>query len=73
MTNSKTEVKNEEAKMFTAQDFQFEYEMLCRKMGLLIVPSLTWVARDDGTWSTKVNLTVGQLPKPIEPDNILNK
>lgn len=44
------------------QDFQVKYEALCKEMGYFIVPSLTWVARDDGTWSTRVNLTVGALP-----------
>jgi hypothetical protein len=48
---------------FKPEDFQKEYEALCTKMGMLIVPSLAWVARDDGTWSTRVNLTVGALPK----------
>lgn len=47
----------------TPQDFQKEYETLCQRMGYFIVPSLVWVARDDGTWSTRVNLTVGELPK----------
>lgn len=63
METTKVGPKKEEAKVYTPQDFQIEYEKLCNKMGLLIVPSLVWIARDDGTWSTRVNLTVGQLPK----------
>lgn len=55
------EVK-EEVKVYTAQDFQQEYELLCKKMGMLIVPSLAWVRRDDNSWSTTVNLTIGKLP-----------
>jgi len=47
----------------TAEDFQKEYQLLCKRMGMVIVPSLVWIARDDGTWSSKVNLTVGNLPK----------
>jgi len=64
MTNIKTdEVKQVEVKKPTAEDFQKEYEALCTRMGYFIVPSLVWIARDDGTWSSKVNLTVGLLPK----------
>ena len=52
-----------EVKQHTAEEFQTKYEALCKEMGMFIVPSLAWVARDDGTWSTRVNLTVGALPK----------
>lgn len=43
------------------EDFIKEYENLCKKTGLRIVPSLTWIERDDGTWSTKVNLIIAKL------------
>jgi putative effector of murein hydrolase LrgA (UPF0299 family) len=62
MDKQETEVKEGEV-IYKPEDFQKEYELLCKKMGILIVPSLVWVARDDGTWSTRVNLTVGKLPK----------
>ena len=48
---------------YDAQDFQKEYELLCKKMGMLIVPSLVWTHRDDNSWSTICNLTVGKLPQ----------
>lgn len=45
----------------TAEDFAKKFEKLVKETGFTLVPSLTWVARDDGTWSTKVNMTVGQI------------
>jgi len=48
---------------FKPEDFQKEYQSLCTKMGMMIVPSLVYIARDDGTWSSKVNLSVGKLPQ----------
>jgi len=59
-----TKVEPKEAEViYKPEDFQKEYELLCKKMGMLIVPSLVWIARDDGTWSTRVDLTVGKLPE----------
>ena len=46
------------------EDFAKKFEELCKETGFTIVPSLTWVLRDDSTWSTKVNLTVGAIPQP---------
>jgi hypothetical protein len=45
------------------EDFAKKFEELCKETGFTIIPSLSWVARDDGTWSTRVNLTVGKLPQ----------
>jgi hypothetical protein len=45
------------------EDFAKHYEQLCQKDGYVIVPSLVWLKRDDGSWSTTVNLTIGQVPK----------
>lgn len=47
----------------TTQDFQNKYEALCKEMGYLIIPQLVWIPRDDGTFSTKCSLTIGELPK----------
>jgi hypothetical protein len=46
----------------TPESFAKKFEELVKETGFTIVPSLTWVLRDDSTWSTKVNLTVGQIP-----------
>lgn len=57
--------KPKEAKIVQVQpeDFAKHYEELCQKDRYMITPSLVWVARDDGTWSTKINMSVGPLPK----------
>jgi hypothetical protein len=47
----------------TPQDFQVKYEALCKEMGMLITPELLWIPRDDGTFSTKINLVVSKLPQ----------
>jgi hypothetical protein len=54
---------NVEPKPVTSQDFQNKYEALCKEMGYIIIPTLTWIPRDDGTFSTKCNLTIGELPR----------
>ena len=55
--------KIEEVKELTSQDFAERFNKLSQETGFTIIPSLVWVARDDGTWSTKINLTIGKLPK----------
>ncbi len=47
----------------TPESFAKKFEELVKETGFTIIPSLAWVARDDGTWSTRVNMTVGELPK----------
>jgi len=70
MSNNRNAVEDlepiKEVKEPTAQDFQVKYEALCKEMGMLIVPSLAWIMRDDNTWSTKCNLTIGKIPSTQE-------
>lgn len=56
------EDKKSEAKP-TAQEFAQAYQELCEKMGYRIVASPVWIARDDGTFSMQIQMTVGKLPK----------
>ena len=44
-----------------AEEFFKEYEKLCEKHGYKIVVNPAWVARDDGTWSTKLQTSVELL------------
>lgn len=46
-----------------AQDFIAEYQKLCNKHGFNIVITPAYRARDDGTWSTVLQTSVGRLPK----------
>ena len=48
---------------YKPEDFAKAYQELCDKMGFRIVVSPNYVGRDDGTFSTVLNYTVGQLPK----------
>lgn len=53
-----------EAKVeYKAEDFAKEYQALCDKTGFRILAVPTWIARDDGTFSTQLQYQVGQLPK----------
>ena len=47
----------------TVQDFAKAYQELCEKMGYRIVVSPQYIARDDGSFSTVLQYTVGKLPK----------
>jgi len=49
-----------------AQDFAKAYQELCERMKFRIVVSPTYIGRDDGTFSTVLNYTVGALPKVEE-------
>lgn len=46
----------------TAEEFAKAYSELCEKMGYRIVVSPQYIARDDGSFSTVLQYTVGQLP-----------
>jgi len=46
-----------------AQAFAQEYQLLCEKHGYRIVVSPVYIARDDSTFSTKLEYTIGKLPK----------
>ena len=50
-----------EAKEFRAEDFAKAYQKLCEQMGFRIVVTPVWIARDDGTWSLQLQVSVGQL------------
>ena len=40
-----------------------EYQELCEKHGYRIVVTPTYIARDDGTFSTKLQHSIGKIPK----------
>lgn len=46
-----------------AQDFTQEYRELCEKHGYRIVVTPSYVARDDGTFSTTLQHSIEKLPK----------
>jgi len=46
-----------------AQEFAKEYQVLCEKHGYRIVVTPAWVSRDDGSYSTTLQHSVGKLPK----------
>ena len=47
----------------TAEQFAKEYQLLCERLGFRIVVSPAWTARDDGSFSTVLQYTIGALPK----------
>lgn len=53
----------EDKKEYSAEDFALEYKALCEKTGWQVVSSLAWVARDDATYSTVIQHSVGKTPK----------
>ncbi len=55
--------KKVQPKEYKAGDFAKEYQELCDKMKFRIVVTPAWVARDDGTWSMRLQTSVGELPK----------
>jgi len=59
----KVEVKKEDIKPFTPEGFAKEYQSLCDKMGYRIVVSPQYIARDDGSFSTILQYTVGLIPQ----------
>lgn len=50
----------------TAEQFAKEYQELCDKLGYRIVVSPAYIARDDNSFSTVLQYTVGALSKPEE-------
>jgi len=50
-------------KEYKAEDFVKEYDAICKKTGFQLVVNPTYIARDDGTFSTKLQFSVGLLPK----------
>lgn len=57
--NSKVQDKKE----YKAEDFAKAYQELCDKMGFRIVCNPAFIARDDGSWSTVLQVSVGKLPE----------
>lgn len=47
----------------TPEEFTEAYSKLCQEYGYQIVVTPAWKARDDGTWSTVLQASVGKLPK----------
>ena len=45
------------------EGFAEKYQKLCEELGYRIVVTPVWVARDDGTFSTQLQYSVGELPK----------
>ena len=56
-------IKKVEPKKFIAQDFANKYEALCEETGFRIVVSPQYIARDDGSFSTVLQYTIGKLPE----------
>ncbi len=54
---------NDVVRAKTADDFTKAYEALCKEYGFFISVIPMWIIRDDGTWSTKLQASLGQLPK----------
>ena len=46
-----------------AQSFAKEYQELCEKHGMRIVVNPVYISRDDGTFSTQLQHSIGKLPK----------
>ena len=62
---------NEVVKKSTAQDFAKAYQELCKEMGFRIVVNPVYIGRDDGTFSTQLQYSVGELPKYQKQDNMI--
>mgnify|MGYP001560171460 CR=1 FL=1 len=60
--NQKIEVKKEEQKAYTPEEFAKLYQELCDRTGYRIVVNPAFIARDDGSWSTILQTSVGRLP-----------
>ena len=53
-------VKSEQTLM---QEFVDKYQKLCEEYKLQIVVMPVFISRDDGTFSVKLNSSIGKLPK----------
>ena len=60
--NQTTKVEDAQV-VYKAEDFAKEYQALCDKMRFRIVVSPQYIARDDNSFSTVLQYTVGQLPQ----------
>jgi hypothetical protein len=57
MPRENTQAKKEK----TAEEFLAEYEKLCKEYGFQINVIPVYKARDDGTWSTVLQVSVSEL------------
>lgn len=46
-----------------AREFVERYQKLCEELGYQIVVTPVWIARDDGTFSMRLQSSIGKLPK----------
>jgi hypothetical protein len=61
--NKKVEVKESKTDRQRAEEFIKEYDGLCQKHQMNIVANPAFKARDDGTFSVVLQMSVGKLPK----------
>jgi len=47
----------------TPEEFAQAYQALCKEYGYQVVVTPAWIARDDGSWSTTLQHSVGKLPE----------
>ena len=50
---------------YTAEEFMAEYNQLCLRTGMMIRAEPSFAARDDGTFSVVVRVSVQPLPVPL--------
>jgi len=58
----KGENKVQPKPVYLPQQFAKAYQELCDKMGYRVVVTPSYIARDDQTWSTVLQFSVGKLP-----------
>jgi len=63
MSQTTKKVEDIEVLPKTAEDFAKAYQELCDKMGYRIVVAPAYIARDDNSFSTVLQYTIGKLPK----------
>lgn len=49
----------------STEKFAQRFKSLCDEMGYQLVATPVWIARDDGTFSMKINWSIGELPKAV--------
>lgn len=47
----------------TSTEFEKRYVELCKETGYQIVFTPVYLKRDDGTYSTQIQVSIGELPK----------
>ena len=60
---SNNETVEDKQTTYKPEDFAKAYEDLCTKMGYRVVVSPQYVARDDNSFSTVLQYTVGKIAK----------